>query len=57
MARYEYVLAQAMKLDILEQVRLISTLAHKVEKEVRREGAKRSEAPQPEADTNPGTGN
>ena len=35
MATLESVLAEALKLDTLDQVKLISTLAHKVEQKIR----------------------
>ncbi len=35
MATLEYVLAEALKLNTLDQVKLISTLAHRVEQKIR----------------------
>ncbi len=35
MATLEYVLAEALKLNTLDQVKLISTLAHRVEQQIR----------------------
>ena len=35
MSTLEYVLAEALKLNTLDQVKLISTLAHRVEQQIR----------------------